>query len=124
MLSLVRIPESARDLLDLGEQALRVLAARPGYVRGRLARSTDPGGGWALVTEWESVGAWRRALSSYDVKVHATPLLALAVDESSAYEVLLAVQADGSAERFGSDRLDAPRLRGAAAPGRERSNGL
>lgn len=72
--------------------ALAALAQRPGHVNGRLARATDDASAWLLVTEWESVGAYRRALSGYDVKLHATPLLARAIAEPSAYEVL----ADGA----------------------------
>lgn len=68
--------------------ALRALAERPGWVSGRVARATDDATAWLLLTEWESVGAYRRALSGYDVKLHATPLLARAVAEPSAYEVL------------------------------------
>ena len=43
---------------------------------------------WALVTTWEHVGAYRRALSAYDVKLHAVPVLSRALDEPSAYEVV------------------------------------
>jgi quinol monooxygenase YgiN len=68
--------------------ALRALAERPGWHGGRLARATDDGRAWLLLTEWASVGAYRRALSGWDVKMHATPLLARAVAEPSAYEVL------------------------------------
>ncbi|OLE22355.1 MAG: antibiotic biosynthesis monooxygenase [Actinobacteria bacterium 13_1_20CM_3_71_11] len=68
--------------------ALAALGARPGYVRGRLGRAYDEPGQWMLITEWESVGAYRRALSAYDVKVNATPLLAQAQDEASAFEIL------------------------------------
>jgi quinol monooxygenase YgiN len=68
--------------------ALAALAQRPGWQRGRVARATDDATAWLLLTEWESVGAYRRALSGYDVKLHATPLLARAVAEPSAYEVL------------------------------------
>jgi heme oxygenase (mycobilin-producing) len=68
--------------------ALAALAQRPGHVSGRLARATDDATAWLLLTEWESVGAYRRALSGFDVKMHATPLLARAVAEPSAYEVL------------------------------------
>ena len=68
--------------------ALRALAERPGWTGGRLARATDDATAWLLLTEWESVGAYRRALSGFDVKMHATPLLARAVAEPSAYEVL------------------------------------
>jgi heme-degrading monooxygenase HmoA len=41
--------------------ALAALAERPGWVRGRLARAIDDGAAWLLLTEWESVGAYRRA---------------------------------------------------------------
>ena len=34
------------------------------------------------------MGAYRRALSSYDVKLHAVPTLSRALDEPSAYEVV------------------------------------
>ncbi len=34
------------------------------------------------------MGSYRRALSAYDVKLGAVPLLSRAVDEPSAYEVL------------------------------------
>ena len=70
--------------------ALTALAARPGWRAGRIGRATDDGSLWTLVTEWDSVGAYRRALSGYDVKVHAVPLLSLAINEPSAYEVLVA----------------------------------
>jgi heme oxygenase (mycobilin-producing) len=75
--------------------ALRALGERPGYVTGRLARATDDGRAWLLLTEWANVGAYRRALSGWDVKLHATPLLARALAEPSAYEVLAGDGADG-----------------------------
>ena len=39
-----------------------------------------------LTTEWEGPGAYRRALSAYDVKLTAVPTLSRALDEPSAYE--------------------------------------
>ena len=68
--------------------ALALLAARPGYVDGRVGRNVDDPGLWVLQTSWENVGSYRRALSSYDVKVGAVPLLSRAIDEPSAYEVV------------------------------------
>jgi antibiotic biosynthesis monooxygenase len=83
--------------------ALAALGARPGYVRGRLGRAYDDPSAWTLVTEWESVGAYRRALSAYDVKVEATPLLAESLDEPSAFEVLAAAAPGGPVEVTDSD---------------------
>jgi quinol monooxygenase YgiN len=70
------------------ERAHEVLGERPGYESGRIGRNLDDPSLWALVTTWENVGAYRRALSSYDVKLHAVPLLSRAIDEPSAFEVV------------------------------------
>jgi heme oxygenase (mycobilin-producing) len=84
--------------------ALAALAARPGYVRGQLTRAYDDPTAWCLVIEWESVGAYRRALSSYEVKLHATPVLARAVPEASAFEPLLTAEPGGPPVFADSDR--------------------
>ena len=68
--------------------ALEVLSARDGYVDGAVGRSVDEPELWLLQTRWENVGSYRRALSSYDVKLGAVPLLSRAVDEPSAYEIV------------------------------------
>ena len=68
------------------ERARSVLAQCPGFLGGDLGRNVDEPDLWVLVTRWEHVGAYRRALSSYDVKLHAVPLLGRALDEPSAYE--------------------------------------
>lgn len=83
--------------------ALAALAERPGFVRGRVSRAVDNPSAWLLVTEWEGVGAWRRALGGYDVKLRASPLMARSLDEPSTFEDLHLVDATGSASR-GSDR--------------------
>ncbi|MGI8682251.1 MAG: antibiotic biosynthesis monooxygenase family protein [Mycobacteriales bacterium] len=70
--------------------ALSALSARPGYRGGRLGRAADDPTAWVLTTEWQGVGAYRRALSAYEVRTAATPLLSRGCDEPSAYEVLYA----------------------------------
>lgn len=65
-----------------------LLATRPGYVDGTLGRNLDDPALWVLTTRWEHVGAYRRALSSYEVKLHGVPVLSRAIDEPSAYEVV------------------------------------
>src|SRR4051794_35324882 len=70
------------------ETAVKALSARPGFQRASIARAIDDASMWLLTSEWDSVGAWRRALSSYDVKMSAVPLLSEALDEPSAYETL------------------------------------
>ncbi|HEX5597103.1 MAG TPA: antibiotic biosynthesis monooxygenase [Micromonosporaceae bacterium] len=107
------VEESATDVfVERAHAALAALAARPGYQRGQLARSLDEPRRWTLVTEWESVGTYRRALSAFDVKIHATPLLAESLDEPSAYEPLATADPDGAVTVVSSDRAsDAERSR-------------
>lgn len=68
--------------------ALAVLLAQAGCEDGRVGRNVDDPELWVLVTRWADVGSYRRALSSYDVKVGAVPLLSRALDEPSAFEDL------------------------------------
>jgi len=84
-----RLPEERAEefRVDL-ERALGVLAQQKGYADGQLGRNVDDPTLWTMVTRWRDVGSYRRALSSYDVKVGAVPLLSRAIDEPSAYEQL------------------------------------
>ncbi|MBF4163411.1 antibiotic biosynthesis monooxygenase family protein [Nocardioides acrostichi] len=83
-----RVPEVESQAFRLAiERAREALAARPGFLAGIVGRNVDDPELWTLTTRWEHVGAYRRALSSYDVKMHAVPLLGRALDEPSAYEV-------------------------------------
>ncbi|HET7689746.1 MAG TPA: antibiotic biosynthesis monooxygenase family protein [Nocardioidaceae bacterium] len=70
------------------ETALAVLSQQPGYVGGTLGRNVDDPELWVLQTQWEGPGAYRRALSAYDVKVTAWAVLGRAIEEPSAYEVV------------------------------------
>lgn len=86
--------------------ALAAFAARAGYRGGRLGRAADDPTAWVLTMEWDGVGAYRRALSAYDVKISATTLLGRAHGEPSAYELLYA---DGpGAPAGGPSRRAAP----------------
>lgn len=88
--------------------ALAALADRPGYLSGRLTRALDDPTRWTLVTEWESVGAYRRALGGFDVKVHATPLLSESLDEPSAFETLASAEPGAAVVVATSDRAAEP----------------
>ena len=74
--------------LDDARTALDALAGQPGFLGGEVGRATDDPGLWALTTRWAGVGDYRRALSTYEVRLQAVPLLSRAVDEPSAFEVL------------------------------------
>jgi hypothetical protein len=64
---------------------LAALAARPGFRDGDLGRSADDPDLWALVTRWDGVGAYRRALSAAEVKITGAPVWVHALDEPSVY---------------------------------------
>ncbi|MGF1661522.1 MAG: antibiotic biosynthesis monooxygenase family protein [Kineosporiaceae bacterium] len=97
-------PGDDAALTERARAALAALADRPGYRWGVLGRSTDDPGLWVLTTRWDSVGDYRRGLSAWDVKLHAHPLLYEAVDEPTAFEVLLEVDPGGAVRESPSDR--------------------
>jgi quinol monooxygenase YgiN len=104
LIALTHFRDAAPDFADRARAALAALAARPGYLRGTLGRSTDDPDAWVLLTEWENVGSYRRALGNYEVKLHASTLLADAVDLPSSFEPLLEVAPGGAAIERDSDR--------------------
>ncbi|MEV6286654.1 antibiotic biosynthesis monooxygenase [Kribbella sp. NPDC051770] len=84
-----RVPESAQ--LEFAERlaaAVEVLGRQKGFVAARTGRNVDDPELLALNMEWLNVGSYRRALSPYEVKMVAVPLLSEAIDEPTAYESL------------------------------------
>ncbi|GAB3205027.1 antibiotic biosynthesis monooxygenase family protein [Marinactinospora thermotolerans] len=81
-------PNDADDFVARAREALGALSRRPGFKEGSVGRAADDPDLWTVVTSWEGAGYYRRALSDFDVKVAAVPLLALAHDEPSAFEVV------------------------------------
>jgi hypothetical protein len=83
----------AADFLHRAREALAALAGRPGWCGGTVGRATDDPELWVVTSEWGDVGTYRRALGDHEVKMRAVPLLALALDEPTAFEVLGRVDA-------------------------------
>lgn len=94
MISINRFHSDDADFAEQAGSVLALLAVRPGFVRGHVARSTDDAASWVLVTEWRDVGSYRRGLSGYEVKVGAWPLLGQALPEPSAFEILQTAEGD------------------------------
>ncbi|MEI8057413.1 MAG: hypothetical protein WCI29_08405 [Actinomycetes bacterium] len=93
-----------QELVSECRELLALFASRPGYVRGWLTSSIDEPDLWLLAHEWTDVGSYRRALSSYEVKMH-WPFLQTASDEPSAFEVLIE-SSPHSTREFASARAD------------------
>jgi quinol monooxygenase YgiN len=72
-------------LAKAATELLAALAARPGFQGGELGRSADDPSMWALVTRWDGVGTYRRALSAAEVKIAGAPVWVHALDEPGAY---------------------------------------
>jgi superfamily II DNA/RNA helicase len=100
--------ETQGGFAERAHAALAALANCHGYRSGRLARALEDPTAWTLATEWESVGAYRRALGQFEVKVHATPLLALSLDEPSAFETLAEAAPGEAVVITASDRAAEP----------------
>ena len=84
------VPETdAEQFAEQVATALTALAARPGYLQGHIGRATDDPAEWVMTTEWTGVGAYRRSLSPYDVKVALAPLMVYSRNEVSACELLV-----------------------------------
>jgi hypothetical protein len=87
----IRFRVGASEQVEFAERmraAVDVLAEQKGFVAARVGRNVDDPELLALSMEWENVGSYRRAVSPYEVKLTAVPLLSQAVDEPSAYDDL------------------------------------
>ena len=87
----------ATAALAAARETLAVLAERPGYLRGWIARAVDDPDLLVVAHEWADAGSYRRALSAYDVKLH-WPFLQTAADEATAFEVLVSRTPDSVVE--------------------------
>ena len=88
MFAVTRLRAADGDDASLAEAAtalLAALAARPGFRDGELGRSADDPTLWALVTRWDGVGTYRRALSAAEVKIAGAPVWVYALDEPGVY---------------------------------------
>ena len=81
----VPLAESAAFAID-AKTAFEALASCAGFIDGEYGQNLDESTLWAIVTRWENVGSYRRALSAMRTKLEAIPLLARAIDEPGAYE--------------------------------------
>ena len=89
VVSRFRVAEEERAVfLAAAGRAVAALAAQSGCLAVSIGQSTDESGLIVIRSEWAGVGAYRRALSAFDVKVEAIPLLSSAIDEPSAYELV------------------------------------
>ncbi len=98
------VPADRADVFhDEARAASRLLADLPGCTGVDVGRASDDRTLWTVVSRWDSVGSYRRALSAYAVKLNAVPFLSRSIDEPTAFEVLYGV--DSAGERTASGDL-------------------
>jgi hypothetical protein len=86
VLTRLRPPESeAAGFAGSGAALLSALSTRPGFLGGELGRAAEDPALWALLTRWDGVGSYRRALSAAEVKITGAPVWVHAVDEPGVY---------------------------------------
>ena len=82
------VPADDASFTAAAAPALDALRASSGCLSAALVRAAEDPAQWLLIAEWEGVGAYRRALGSYDVKLYAHPFLVRARPDESAFEVM------------------------------------
>ena len=102
-----RFRNDSAEFPALAREAIAALAACTGFVDAHLGQSTDEPDLRTITTRWVSVGAYRRALSNFEVKMTAIPLLSTAIDEASAYEVVHYRSPEGFVDAVTGLALDA-----------------
>jgi quinol monooxygenase YgiN len=88
MIAIARFKVPAAQSSDIRaqlERALKAFSERDGFLSGDFGQNLDENDLWTLVTHWQNVGSYRRALSSTTIKMEVVPLLATAIDEPGAY---------------------------------------
>ena len=84
-----RVPQAEQSAFESRlAAAVEVLSRQRGYLAAQAGRNVDDPELLALTLEWADIGSYRRALSPYEVKLTAVPLLSTALDEPTAYESL------------------------------------
>ncbi|MGQ0482086.1 MAG: antibiotic biosynthesis monooxygenase family protein [Pseudonocardia sp.] len=87
-------PEQVAGFVERAERALALLTGAQGCLHGALGRAVDGENRWVLVVRFESVVAYRRALSPFPVREHVIPLLSEALaDEPAGFETLAEARA-------------------------------
>lgn len=85
MLAISRFASPGPMFPQEARAAVEWWAKREGCLGIDVVRNLDDPELWAVVSRWESVGAYRRSFNGYDAKMILTPLLSRAIDEPSAY---------------------------------------
>lgn len=87
VLNRFQVPAAQREgFLAQATAAIDLLRTKNGVQSVDLVQNLDEPELWALVSHWDKVGSYRRALNGFESKMVIVPMLSLAIDEASAYD--------------------------------------
>lgn len=73
------------DFEEQGRAVVEFWRSKPGCQFAEVVRCLDDQGLWAIISQWDEVGSYRRSFNGYDAKMLLTPILGRALDEPSAF---------------------------------------
>ena len=93
-------PDDPDAFMERGRRAVELLVAQPGCRSAELGRGVDEPGEWVLVAVFDSVTAYRRSLSPFEVREHVVPWLSEAdASDTSTFERRLVGGPEGVTEQ-------------------------
>src|SRR4029453_1759363 len=98
-------PSEATAFLPRARSVLAILSTCAGWQSGHVGRGVAGPTLWVVTWEWDGIGSSRRALSAPEVKVAVVPLLATALDEPTAFELLTDGAGGGSPRAADPERV-------------------
>jgi quinol monooxygenase YgiN len=100
-------PDAAPGFAERAHRALRLLSDADGCLGAELGRAVDDPARWVLIARFDSVSAYRRALSPFEARAHLVPLLSEALPDEPATFEMLAEAVGGALTAHGSLRDEA-----------------
>ena len=83
------VPEDARAYFDQGyERMVELCTQSPGFLSSELGQSTDSLEDFTLIHRWADVGAYRKFLSRYEIKLEVIPFLSTFTKDSATVEII------------------------------------
>jgi hypothetical protein len=89
------VPADARGHFDQGcERMVELCGESPGFLSSELGQSTDSLEDFTLIHRWADVGAYRKFLGRYDIKLEVIPFLSTFTKDSVTVEIIRDSQSD------------------------------
>lgn len=108
--------EDLEAWIPTAREALAPLASQQLCLGADICAAIDDPQLALIITRWASVGDYRRAMSSFDVKMYTVPMLSQSIDEPTTFEVLHHCDPEGAIDFVSARALDADSIGlGAAA---------